>query len=145
MPAQKTHGMSKTPEYWTWWRIRGRCYSPKHHNYARYGGRGIRVCTRWLDSFHDFLSDMGPKPSPKHSIERLDNDGDYEPGNCIWATAQKQNSNRTTVVLVTAFGKTQSVSEWSRETGIGRLAITYRLRTGVPPEVALSQNGRLKR
>lgn len=89
-----THGMYKSREYHIWQKIKKRCYVKNEINYGRYGGRGIKVCKRWLNSFENFLKDMGPMPSDLHSIERIDNDGDYDPSNCMWQTAQKQARNR---------------------------------------------------
>lgn len=87
-----------TPEYSTWSSMRKRCLNPKSHAYGHYGGRGIRICPRW-DDFTAFLSDMGPKPGPGFSVERIDNDADYSPENCIWATAQTQRRNQRNTKL----------------------------------------------
>jgi hypothetical protein len=74
--------------------MRQRCYDERHSNFKNYGARGIKICERWLDSYENFLADMGRKPSPRHSIDREDNDGDYEPGNCRWATPSEQALNK---------------------------------------------------
>jgi len=94
----RSHGESShsggTPEYRTWRNILIRCSCRKHPSWSRYGGRGIAVCNRWLHSFQNFLSDMGRKPTPEHSIDRINNDGNYEPSNCRWATRSQQMRNR---------------------------------------------------
>jgi hypothetical protein len=90
----RTHGMWETPEWRTWAHMKSRCLSPSSHAYADYGGRGITVYQPWIGSFEAFLAYMGPKPTPEHSIDRIDNDGNYEPGNVRWATAFEQIHNR---------------------------------------------------
>jgi hypothetical protein len=88
------HGGYGTLEFTTWQQMKTRCLNPRHHAYADYGGRGITVCERWRVSFADFLADMGPRPSALHSIDRINNDGNYEPGNCRWATRSEQRRNQ---------------------------------------------------
>lgn len=90
-----THGMHNTPEYFRWMSMKLRCYCKTHFAYHRYGGRGITVCDRWLHSFENFIADIGERPSTKHSLDRVNNDGNYEPNNVRWATAKEQANNRT--------------------------------------------------
>ena len=97
--AHRTHGQagrSKSPEYRAWDAMKQRCLNPRSSAYPSYGGRGISVCDKWRESFDAFYADMGPKPEPKalYSLDRIDNDGDYEPGNCRWATHSQQLKNR---------------------------------------------------
>lgn len=95
----RTHGRRYAPEYSVWCAMRRRCFDPRVTAYKWYGARGIVVCDRWRDSFENFLSDMGARPSPRHSIDRIDNDGPYSPDNCRWSTNQQQFANTRQVKL----------------------------------------------
>jgi hypothetical protein len=139
--SQRTHGMSathRTVEYDAWAHMIRRCHTPTTHNYANYGGRGISVCERWRYSFENFLADMGERPSPKHSLDRRDNNGNYEPANCRWATPIEQGNNTRKVRLITYKGKTQSVSAWTRELGFPRETLRKRIATGWPIDLAFT-------
>jgi hypothetical protein len=92
--ANTTHGLHRAPEYYIWNSARDRCRNPNNPGYPDYGGRGIQMCDRWANSFEAFYADMGPRPSPELSIDRIENDGNYEPGNCRWATKEEQMLNR---------------------------------------------------
>lgn len=91
---RRTHGASETPEHAAYLNMLRRCTNPDHHQFADYGGRGITVCERWRSGFGVFLADMGRRPSPLHSLDRRENDGNYEPSNCRWATPKQQAANR---------------------------------------------------
>jgi len=106
-----------------------RCHNPHCDNYANYGGRGITVCERWL-TLEQFLEDMGTRPSSEHSIERRDNDGNYEPSNCYWATPKEQARNRRNNRMLTYNGRTLCVAEWAEELGIVPNRIHNRLQLG---------------
>jgi hypothetical protein len=116
-----------SPEYNSWSGMKDRCLNPNNHRWHRYGGRGISIDPSWL-SFAQFLSDMGPRPSLRHSIERRDNDGNYEPGNCYWATPIQQQNNMRQNVRIEFEGKTQTIAQWARETGLNPGTIRARLR-----------------
>lgn len=90
-------GGSRTPEYQAWGAMKTRCLNPQSSSWPNYGGRGIKVCDRWMHNFPAFLEDVGPKPGPHYSLDRIDVDGDYEPGNVRWATRTEQNRNRRTL------------------------------------------------
>lgn len=125
--AHTTHGRCRTPEYRVWWNMVARCRYPCVRQYKDYGGRGITVCERWEKSFQAFLDDMGPRPSPKHSIERLNNHGNYEPGNCKWVERPEQDRNKRNNRLLTAQGETLTLAEWSRRTGLAARTISQRI------------------
>jgi hypothetical protein len=115
-----THGYSHKgmSEYSTWVDIRKRCRSPNSRQYRDYGGRGISICERWA-KFENFLADIGRKPSPKHTIERINNDGPYAPWNCHWgATRRQQNNNKRNNRRITINGRTQTVAQWALEANI---------------------------
>jgi hypothetical protein len=139
LSAQRTtkHGRYRTPEHNSWSAVRDRCCNPKNKSFPRYGGRGIKMCQRWRDSFEAFYADMGDRPSAAHSIERKDVNGDYEPFNCIWATPKVQGRNRRNSMTLTARGRTMQVNDWAETIGIKKETICSRLRLGWSAEDAL--------
>lgn len=134
---QTTHNMSKTPEYRVWLAMRQRCSNPNTTKWHLYGGRGITVCERWDKSFQAWIDDMGPRPEG-HSIERVDGDGNYEPGNCIWAPIKSQNRNTARNRFLTHAGETLTVAEWAERMGVGYSALSNRIRDGWSVEDALT-------
>lgn len=128
--AATKHGMYNTPEYFRWVSIKLRCYHKSHHAYPRYGGRGIVMCDRWRNSFADFLSDVGAPPSPEHTLDRINNDGNYELTNVRWATRKEQANNRRNNVRITYNGVTKTQAEWAVEAGITPEGIAYRHKHG---------------
>lgn len=121
-----------TPEYRAWMGMKGRCFTTTNPKYPRYGGRGITVCSEWIgdQGFERFLEHVGRRPSPRHSIDRRDNNRDYDPGNVRWATRSEQSQNKSDTRLLTVDGRTLCISAWSRETGIGESTIRARIKTG---------------
>ena len=132
------HGMSQTIVYRMWKGMLARCYNPTVKNYNNYGGRGITVCERW-HYFTHFYADMGDRPTPQHSIGRIDNDGPYSLENCRWEMNAAQQSNKRNSHLITAFGETHTLAEWCRITKISRNAVNGRLQRGWPIEMTLSK------
>lgn len=124
--AARTHGKSHTPEHRAWSSMITRCTNPKSSQFNNYGGRGITVCERWR-SFAAFFEDVGSKPSPSHSLDRIDTNGNYEPGNVRWATARVQAQNKRDTVLVTHNGTTLTLCEWAEQLSIRRGTLYYRL------------------
>lgn len=137
-----THGETRdnkpTAEYRCWAHIISRCENPKVKAYKDYGGRGISVCPRWRYSFESFLSDMGRRPSPRHSIERVDNDKEYSPKNCMWMLRSRQACNRRNSRWLTYKGKKMILADWAREIQIPYRALWSRLRAGWSVKRALS-------
>lgn len=133
----KTHGKTNTPEHIIWKHIRQRCTNENDKSFDRYGGRGIRMCQRWMESFEAFLEDMGERPSPYHSIERKDNDGNYEPLNCIWATKSVQSMNTRRTMRVEYRGETHKLLELCVSRGISNAVVRWRLKRGWTVEQAI--------
>lgn len=138
----RTHGRTGSGEYLAWTAMKSRCYYPGHIHWDRYGGRGIKVCDRWLNSFENFYADMGRKPSPKHSLDRINVDGDYGPENCRWATTGEQALNRSDNRLITAFGVTHPLKIWAGFHGIKAATISARLDRGWDAETAITKQPR---
>lgn len=133
---RRTHGASQTRTHRIWKGMRKRCRNPNEPNYGNYGGRGISVCSRW-ESFEAFVEDMGEAPEGM-SIDRIDNDGDYEPSNCRWADRTTQSRNKRNNRRFTAFGKSYCIRRWSEETGLPYTTIRSRLRSGWSVERAIT-------
>ncbi len=133
-----THGMTGSITYASWIAMRGRCNDPADPTYDRYGGRGIRVCKRWDESFEAFLEDMGERPSKDVSIDRRDVNGNYEKTNCRWATRKEQCRNRRSNRRVTFAGECLTVTEWAERTGIRKGTLRQRLDRGWSVHDALS-------
>lgn len=129
--------MTHSSEYRIWNAMLGRCYNTNNSSFHNYGGRGIKVCGRWRESFENFYADMGDRP-PTRSIDRIDNSGNYEPTNCRWATPIEQASNLRKNRFIEFNGKRQTESQWSRELGISKDNIRRRREAGYPPEMILS-------
>lgn len=139
------HGYVGTNTYQSWRGMKSRCHHKKSTQWEWYGARGIAVCDRWRYNFLDFLADMGEAPSADHSIDRIDCNGNYEPGNCRWATHDQQQVNkrqRKDSALLIHNGETLSVTEWANKLGINRHTIFSRVRQGFTTEEILSREGR---
>lgn len=124
-PGNRTHGKSWMPEHKVWKSMRRRCASVRDKHWKDYGGRGIKVCARW-GSFENFLEDMGRRPTPKHSLDRVDNNGDYEPTNCRWSTIDEQAANKRNSCRVEYRGRMLTYAELGRISGIDQRLIRNR-------------------
>lgn len=131
------HGDIASLEYHAWRSMRSRCTNESNRHYANYGGRGIKVCQRW-EVYENFLSDMGRKPTKTHSLERNDNDGDYTPENCKWATKSEQTRNRSVSVWIEYGGKKMLVQDWATELGLPYTTLYSRIRNGWTVERAFN-------
>lgn len=119
--------------------MKTRCSNPNFAQYADYGGRGITVCDEWVSSFTAFFRDMGPRPSKKHSLERLDNNGPYSKDNCTWALRHQQGRNTRANRMLTHDGRTQCITDWAKEAGITQGMLSTRLSKGIPLHIALKK------
>jgi hypothetical protein len=135
---------SETPEYVSWSSMMTRCYNQAHVAYATYGGAEILVCDRW-HSFDAFLADMGPRPSAKHSLDRIDNGRGYEPGNCRWATVKEQQNNRRNNVFIEFRGERKTAAQWAEQFGYHRNLILARLKAGLSGEELFKAPNRARR
>lgn len=140
------HGMHKSSEYAIWAQMIERCHNPKSGGkYDRYGGRGIKVCDRWRSSFSAFFADMGPRPSPQHTIDRKDNDGSYSPDNCVWETWRNQYRNRRQTVWIEFRGERLCQKDWCRRFDLDEATFAARLRRGWLLERALTEPAKPQR
>lgn len=134
------HNLRGTRVWRIWQSMKQRCYLTTHTSYSNYGAKGVTVCDRWREDFRNFLEDMGHPPTRHHTIDRIKNAKGYGPDNCRWATMMVQQNNRTNNRHLTFNGKTQTIMEWSRETGISRNNIENRIdRCGYSVERALTE------
>jgi hypothetical protein len=138
--SKTKHGHSRTPLYHIWQGMKQRCYDKHSISYCHYGLIGIKVCDRWLESFENFLEDMGERPSKEYSIDRIDNNGNYCPDNCRWATHEEQQNNMSSNRLLTYEGKTKSVSQWAKTNNINTSTLFYLINKGIPIGRALNYN-----
>lgn len=146
--AHLTHGhtrnRARTSEYQSWRGMKGRCFSPSCNSYQRYGGAGISVCHEWRHSFETFLEAMGLKPSSRHTLDRINPTGNYEPGNCRWATPKEQAMARRAPTkprpakVITVDGEALTINEWARKLNVKRMSIDRRISQNWTPERAVS-------
>jgi hypothetical protein len=140
LTACRTHGYSGTPEYAAWAKARERCYNVKDRGYKTYGARGIVMCDKWRSDFAAFIADMGPKPGPEYSLDRINNDGPYSPDNCRWASRHQQMRNTTkTVWLTDSSGHTMIQADWARHLGVNPMSLVYRRKMGWPEHEIISK------
>lgn len=133
-----THGLTNTSIYKCWTSMKSRCLNPYDPSYRFYGAKGVTVCVQWIESFETFFADMGQRPSKKHSIDRIDSSGNYEPKNCRWVTTVMQNQNLRSNINITYNGETLCCAEWSRRLGSSHNIVSRRLKIGWDKEKAVN-------
>lgn len=140
-PPTLLHGQCKknntTDEYTAWIRLKDRVTNPNNDHFNRYGGRGIKCCDRWMNNYENFFADMGKRPSSLHSIDRIDNDGDYTPENCRWATKKEQARSRCSSRFIEHAGQNKTLAEWAEGAGMDLRALWQRLKRGWGMEKSL--------
>ena len=140
-----TAGGEKTGEYKAWQEMKSRCYNPNASHFEYYGGRGIGVCERWLGSFAAFLEDMGAKPTPDHTLDRKESDGQYCKENCRWATMKEQLRNTRRTVLIEYRGVTKCQTDWAAQMGMSTHTLRYRIRNwGIERAMTTPVNTKLR-
>ena len=139
--ATTKHGMTKTRTFKSWDSMKQRCLNPNAPDYPKYGGRGITICQRWIDSFTNFFDDMGERPE-NLSIDRINVNGNYEPSNCRWASRSLQQRNKTTSLMIEWNGKVLCAADWSDIVNISSKIICDRIRVGWTPQEALTKPNR---
>lgn len=142
--ATKTHGMTKTGTFKSWESMKQRCLNPKAQSYESYGGRGIKICDRWVNSFSNFFEDMGERPDGT-TLERKEVNGNYEPSNCRWATRSEQQRNKSNSVFIEWNGIVKCAADWAEQVGISSKIICGRIAAGWTVEDALTKPNRKSR
>lgn len=132
------HGLANSSEYNTWNKIKGRCFNPKDEGFSDYGGRGITMCDEWKNSFEAFYNYVGKKPEGKYSMDRINNEGNYEPGNVRWATDIEQANNKRNNRIIEYKGEKKTISEWAEIVGINRTVLARRYDLGWTDEQILN-------
>jgi hypothetical protein len=139
------HGLTNTPLHGIWCQITQRCTNPSNPAFPNYGGRGIKMDEGWQASFVAFRDAVGDRPTPKHTIDRIDNDGPYAPGNVRWVSREVQARNRRTNRLITANGITRTLAEWIALSGLAATTVERRLKRGWPPQEAVTSSAHHRR
>lgn len=134
----RRHGLTNSREFQTWTGMISRCTNPRDYRYKRYGGRGIEVCDAWFD-FEVFLADVGYRPFPSAELDRIDNDGNYEPGNVRWTTAKQNNNNRSNCRYIEHHGQRLTMTQWAERAGMNPATLRARLESGWPVDMALAR------
>lgn len=132
-----THGMSRDPRTGAWRNFVSRCTNPDNAHFKNYGGRGIKVCDAWLESLTAFVEHIGPRPSPGMTVERIDNNGNYEPGNVKWATRKVQARNKRSTFQVAIDDRKQCIQDWATDLGVTANHFYRRMRKGMTPQQAI--------